>query len=171
MNAPRRDGADLLPRPHLRRPPRAEAVTYRLRVDLDDAEPAVWRTLAIRSDIRLDLLHKVLQAAYGWTDSHLHRFAIGGDPLGPDSEVFLCPYDVEDGDDEGTPEGDVRLDETVQLPGDVLRYVYDYGDEWALTLVLEEVLPRGADDGAALCLGGHGPSPLEDSGGVRVDEV
>jgi hypothetical protein len=171
MNAPRRDGADMLPRPHLRRPPLAEVVTYRLRVDLDRVVPPVWRMLEVRSDLTLDVLHRVLQVAYGWSDTHLHRFALGGDPFGFDSELFLCPYDVEHGEDEGTPEAQVRLDETVQERGDVLRYVYDYGDQWQLTLVLEEVVPSRTDGPRAICTTGSGSAPPEDSGGVRAGRV
>ena len=166
MNAPRHDGADVFPRPHLRRPPLDEVATFRLRVDLDEAQPPVWRELELRSDLTLDVVHRALQAAYGWEDRHLHRFALGGDPLGLDAELFLCAYDVEEGDDEGVPEGDARLDEALQVAGDELFYVYDYGDQWALTLVLQEVAPRLPGEPLGTCTGGAGAAPLEDSGGV-----
>ena len=63
-----------------------------------------------------------IQAGMGWTDSHLHRFSLGG-VFDRNAEQFLCPFDVEEGeDDDGTPEQDVRLDECLADPGDVLHY-------------------------------------------------
>jgi hypothetical protein len=154
------------PRPELRRPRRSDPAIYRLRVDLDHAHPPIWRRLDVRSDLTLDAVHQVLQAAFSWTDSHLHRFALGGSPFDFKSQVFLCPYDAEEGEDDRTPESEVRLDETVQEPGDVLRYVYDYGDSWELTLRLEKVLPARADSPAATCVDGRRAAPPEDCGGI-----
>lgn len=79
------------------------------------------------------------------------------------AEVFLCPYDVQEGEDEGVPTSEVRLDEVLAAPGDTLRYVYDYGDEWTLVLVAERV---GAPVERVRCTGGRGSAPPEDSGGV-----
>ncbi|MFP3883601.1 MAG: IS1096 element passenger TnpR family protein [Actinomycetota bacterium] len=59
------------PRPRLRRPPRDDVAVYRVRVDLDGARPPIWRRLDLRSDITLDVVHKVLQASFGWLDYHL----------------------------------------------------------------------------------------------------
>jgi Plasmid pRiA4b ORF-3-like protein len=89
--------------PSLRKARRSEAATFRVRVDLEYAKPPIWRRLEVRSDIGLDVFHQVLQSAFGWTDSHLHRFAIGGSPFDMSAELFLCPYDVEEGEDDGTP--------------------------------------------------------------------
>jgi Plasmid pRiA4b ORF-3-like protein len=161
-----------LDRPRLRRPPRDESAVYRLRVDLHRARPPIWRRLDVRSDATLDVVHQVLQAAFGWTDSHLHRFALGGDPFEQHSELFLCPYDVEEGEDDGTPASEVRLDETLQEPGDVLRYVYDCGDSWELTLRLEEVRPAARQAPTAVCIDGRRAAPPEDCGGITdVDEL
>ncbi len=160
-------------RPELRRPPRAEVVSYRVRVDLDRSVPPIWRRIDLRSDLTLDVVHQVLQSAFDWTDSHLHRFALGGDPFAPGSQVFLCPFDVEEGepdDDEGIPACDVRLDEVLQEPGDVLRYLYDYGDSWELFIGLEQVLPRPADAPAAVCVDGRRAAPPEDCGSLRTAE-
>jgi Plasmid pRiA4b ORF-3-like protein len=154
--------------PELRRAPRSDVAIYRIRVDLDQAEPPIWRRLDVRSDLPLDVVHRVLQAAFDWSDSHLHRFSLGGDPFSEASQVFLCRYDVEEGeadDTGGIPASDVRLDETMQEPRDVLHYVYDYGDSWDLTLRLEQVLPASPDSPPATAVGGRRAAPPEDSGG------
>jgi hypothetical protein len=153
-------------RPRRRRPPRESLASYRIRVDLDRARPPIWRRLDVRSDATLDVVHQVLQAAFAWTDSHLHRFALGGSPFDSHSELFLCPYDVEEGEDSGTPASEMRLDETLQEPGDVLRYVYDYGDSWELTLRLEQVLPAAEQAPTAACVDGRRATPPEDCGGI-----
>ncbi|UKA77606.1 plasmid pRiA4b ORF-3 family protein [Arthrobacter sp. FW306-07-I] len=41
---------------------------------LVDSHPEIWRQLEIRSTMTLDQVHRVLQAAFGWKDMHLHRF-------------------------------------------------------------------------------------------------
>lgn len=99
-------------RPSRRRPRRPDAVTYRIRADLRGTRPPLWRRLEFASDLHLDQVHDIMQAAFGWTDSHLHRFASGTAPYGPDTEYCLCPFDAGDGVD-GVPEEQVRLDEVL----------------------------------------------------------
>ncbi len=155
-----------LDRPELRRPPRQQVDVFRIRVDLDTSEPAIWRRLELRSDLTLDVVHQVLQAAFAWTDSHLYRFSLGGGPFDAHSQLFLCPWDVEEREDDGEAAAKVRLDETLQETGDVLQYVYDYGDSWELTLRLEEVRQGGPDSPAAIALDGRRAAPPEDCGGM-----
>ena len=154
-------------RPERRHPVWPEVVTYRLRIDVARAHPPIWRRLDIRSDVTLDLVHQIVQSAFGWWDSHLHRFSLGGDGFDAEAQLFLCPYDVEDGEDDGIPTSAVRLDETMHDAGDVLHYLYDYGDNWDLTLKLEKVLPRDAATAWAACVDGRRAAPPEDSGGIR----
>ncbi|GAA0926760.1 IS1096 element passenger TnpR family protein [Pseudonocardia zijingensis] len=151
------------PAPSQRRERRADVVTYRVRVDLLETQPPLWRRLEITSDMFLDELHEVLQAAFGWTDSHLHRFTDG-------VEQFLCPFEMEERE-VGTPEHEVRLDEVLVEPGDTLLYIYDFGDDWQHEVRLEAVLPR--DEGAprAVCTTGRRPGPPEDCGGVGGYEL
>jgi hypothetical protein len=156
--------------PHLRHPKRDEPAIFRVRVDLNDARPPIWRRLELRSDLTLAAVHRVLQAVYDWTGSHLHRFSVGGDTFDMGAEWFLCEYDVEEGEDEGTPDADVTLDETLVEPGDVLHYVYDYGDNWDLTIRLEEVLPLTNDAPQARCVDGQRAAPPDDCGGLRDAE-
>jgi hypothetical protein len=153
----------IAPVPQRRRRRRAkERFGVTVRVDLLGATPPVWRRLELPSTLRLDQLHGVLQAAFDWTDSHLHRFVLDDQAWG-DGEKYLCPYDVEEGEDDGVPASDVRLDEVLAATGDVLTYVYDYGDDWHHRLVVEQVGPTGDD---VRLLTGHGAAPPEDSGGI-----
>lgn len=154
-----------------RRPSLPQPVTYRVRVALNRSDPPIWRTLVLRSNIRLDLLHAVLQNAFGWTDSHLYRFSLAEDPFSGDGEAFLCPFDVEQGDD-GIPSQAATLEQMLRDPGDELYYVYDFGDNWDLTLRLEEVLPLNLDLPLARCVDGGRAGPPENCGGRRsADEL
>ena len=153
----------------LRRPPLADVMIFRVRVDLKASKPRIWRRLELRSDLTLDVVHRVLQAAFSWTDTHLWRFSLGGEPFSRAGQAFLCPWDVEEGefeDDGALPASDVRLDETLQDAGDMLHYVYDYGDSWELTLGLEAVSADGANLPSAVVVAGRRAAPPEDCGGV-----
>lgn len=142
-------------------PRREDVATYRIRIDLDDVRPPVWRRIDVPSDLPLHRLHAVVQAAMGWWDSHLHAFVMGPDSRDRDTAPFLTAFDVEEGDT-GMLENDVRLDEVLGEPGHRLFYTYDFGDDWEHTLKLEKVLPTGP----AGCVGGRRACPPEDCGGI-----
>jgi hypothetical protein len=147
-----------------------EAVSYRLRIDLDDTSPPLWRRVEVPSTLTLDDLHHVVQVVFGWTDSHLHRFASA--PEHSDQiDYYLSAFDLAEGD-VGTPEEQVRLDQAMTEVGDRLHYQYDYGDNWWHTLKLEAVLPRDADaHPSVVCTDGRRPGPPEDCGGVYGYEL
>ena len=48
-----------------------------LRIELREVKPRIWRELLVPDTITLTRLHDVIQAAMGWTDTHLHEFEIG----------------------------------------------------------------------------------------------
>ena len=52
------------------------------------------RRLELASDLFLDHVHEVMQAAFDWTDSHLHQFGSGPGHSGPGTEYYLCPFQV-----------------------------------------------------------------------------
>lgn len=153
----------------LRRPPLPDRRVFRVRVDLKRSRPAIWRRLELRSDLTLDVMHRVLQVAFGWSDTHLWRFSLGGEPFGRTGQAFLCPWDVEEGDvedDGAVAASEVRLDETMQDLGDVLHYVYDYGDNLELALRLEDVAAAPVDCPSAVVVAGRRAAPPEDCGGI-----
>ena len=63
------------------------AAIVQIYVQLREVEPAVWRRIQIPAAATMADLHEVLQAAVGWTNSHLHEFQIDADRIGvPDPE-------------------------------------------------------------------------------------
>ena len=49
----------------------------RLKITVDGVKPAVLRRVEVPFDIRLDRLHLTIQAAMGWTNSHLYELRAG----------------------------------------------------------------------------------------------
>ncbi|WP_167738584.1 plasmid pRiA4b ORF-3 family protein [Cryobacterium psychrotolerans] len=161
--------------------PPATPVRFRVRVDLVDSKPPIWRRLSLPSNLALDRLHDVLQTAFGWTNSHLHQFTLTDDPHGEETVGILTPFDVEEGD-VGVLESELRLDQFLASTGDTLRYTYDFGDNWEHTVTLEAVEaveaveaaepPKAGapTDATVRCLAGRRLGPPEDIGGMHSYE-
>ncbi len=129
----------------------------RLKITLKDVEPPVLRRIEVPFDIRLDRLHEVLQAAMGWTNSHLYEIRAGGagwgltDPDWPDG-----PLDARK----------ARLDRIVEDTGaKTLRYLYDFGDGWDHTVKIERLLDPVPGERYPRLLEASGRCPPEDVGG------
>lgn len=147
------------PEPTLR--PVPEVTTgFRVRLDLDGAKPPVWRRLDVPGDLTLPALHDVLQAAMGWSHSHLHRFRTAKDHRAP---YFITEFDQEEGED-GLLEDGIRLDQVLGEKGDELWYEYDFGDGWDHRVVVEAVLDERP--ARATCVAGRLACPPEDCGGM-----
>jgi hypothetical protein len=54
------------------------ATIARLKITLDNVAPVVLRRVEVPFDIRFDRLHLTIQAAMGWTNSHLYEIRAGG---------------------------------------------------------------------------------------------
>jgi hypothetical protein len=141
-------------------------VCFVVRLDLDNARPPIWRRLRLASDLPLSQVHDVIQAAMGWSDMHLHHFQMGSDSKDFRVVPFLTPFDVEEGETDGTLESDVRLDQVIGEPGHRLFYEYDFGDSWLHTIKLETVEPWAEGDPIAVCVAGRRACPPEDVGGI-----
>jgi len=135
----------------------------RLEAHIVGIEPAVSRTLELSRELNFAQLHEILQAAFGWTDNHLHQFILGGVVVG-------APEYIEDHDygprvieatefrlrDLRFPFGhDARLE---------IVYQYDFGDDWNHHLLLTPVPPV---EGVKYprCTAGSRACPPEDVGG------
>lgn len=128
---------------------------YRLKVTLRHVAPPVWRRMEVSADTKLGKFHRILQAAMGWTDAHLHAYRVGEACYGiPDPDY---PDDMKN-------ERHVRLDQ-IAGEGDKLIYEYDFGDGWEHELKIEKAFPAEAAVHYPRCTGGSRACPPEDCGG------
>ena len=104
----------------------------RLKITLDDVKPAVLRRIEVPFTIRLDRLHLAIQAAMGWTNSHLYEIRAGDVGWGmPDPDWRDGPLDARK----------ARLDNVLEDIGTkTLRYLYDFGDGWEHTIKIERLI-------------------------------
>ena len=65
-----------------------------MSITLDDVELEVSRIVAVPLGIRLDALHLVIQAAMGWSNSHLWMFQARGCSWGVPDPDFDGPSDA-----------------------------------------------------------------------------
>jgi hypothetical protein len=131
---------------------------YELRITLQEIRPPIWRLIQIPDTLRLCCLHDALQAAIGWTDSHLHRFE-------KDGKYWGVPEHDGDDDMEIIDESRTTIDAVLTTPGDSVLYVYDFGDKWRHNVVLEKLLPASGT-ARPVCLAGERHCPPEDVGGM-----
>ncbi len=122
---------------------------------LGSSKPPVWRRLLIPTDIRLDRLHGMIQAAMGWEDYHMHVFSDGS-----------CEYGLADPELGHRDERKATLGRLLKGEGERIRYTYDFGDDWEHEIVVEKVLAAEQGVRYPICVAGKGACPPEDCGGV-----
>jgi hypothetical protein len=55
---------------------------FRLRAVIAGISPLIWRRLEVAAGTTVAGLHAIVQAVFGWSGEHLHRFVIGGTEYG-----------------------------------------------------------------------------------------
>ena len=91
-----------------------------------------------------------MQAAFGWTNSHLHEFQIGGLRFADE----LAQAERDDDDSKVFDETEVKLRDFTREPGTMFGYVYDMGDNWVHSVCLEELLEHESAPKVARCVEG-----------------
>jgi hypothetical protein len=151
--------------------PRGEAIPEDLAIQclvvLPGTSPLVWRRILVPSTYSFWDLHVAIQDAMGWFDCHLHEFSV----VDPRSATLTRLSLPEPGSsDPDSVRAHFLWHYLSGFPAPI-AYLYDFGDEWLHTVVVE-----GFDEseGVALplCLEGAGACPPEDCGGpARYREI
>ena len=106
--------------------------------------------------IRLDRLDRVIQAAMGWTNSHLHMFIHPTGHYGiPDLDSPVCTTNA------GPPCATWPAAKATRL-----GYEYDFGDSWEHEILLEKLVPAEPGGRYPTCVAGERACPPEDCGGT-----
>lgn len=135
---------------------RSTTPIYQLKITLRESKPPIWRRVLVPGNFTLMKLHYVIQAAMGWTDSHLHQYRIDGEDYGTRFEDF-----VPDHSEQAT-----RLAAIAPHEKRKFAYEYDFGDSWEHDILVEKILPPDPSLTHPVCLAGKRACPPEDVGGV-----
>ncbi|MBL9138782.1 MAG: plasmid pRiA4b ORF-3 family protein [Verrucomicrobiales bacterium] len=134
-----------------------------MRIELEDIQPTIWRTVILPKSAHLGWVHAVIQVAMGWTNSHLHQFSLG-DVVISDPTFNLNEFE---GDPPVTDEKSVTVEQVAKAKTPVLVYQYDFGDSWNHLLTFSPLSKaQHASENRAVCVGGGRACPPEDCGGV-----
>ncbi|MEO1610383.1 MAG: plasmid pRiA4b ORF-3 family protein [Pseudomonadota bacterium] len=130
-----------------------------IRIELEESDPLIWREIETPTLMTLKMLHDVIQKLMGWSDDHLWKF-----------NDKICCYSLFMEDDwDDTPCRDaanVRLRDICERKKTVLTYVYDFGDNWRMRVVISNIRQGDPELDYPRYLGGERAGPPEDSGGI-----
>jgi hypothetical protein len=145
---------------------------YILKIELDGVSPKIWRCVIVPSHISLDRLHDVIQIVMGWFDYHLHMFEFG------EKSYMNSPEELEE---QGVIKySGITLETLIKKEGEKFGYLYDFGDNWGHTIILEAILEKGITlkelarheslygPHRLVCIDGARSCPPEDVGGVSA---
>lgn len=140
--------------------------SLRIRVELLDIVPAVWREIEVPSSYTFWDLHVAIQDAMGWRDYHLHAFRSEEPVTGEIADIGIPSED--DFADGGPTLPGWRIPVLAYLskPGQSVDYEYDFGDGWRHRIELIDVVPYGAGEQRPRCVAGERACPPEDCGGT-----
>jgi hypothetical protein len=129
-------------------------------ITLDDVTPEVSRIVAVPLGIHLDMLHLVIQAAMGWSNTHLWLFQPCG--WGVPSPDFGY------GDGPNDAGRTTLLDMIADIGTNRFEYVYDFGDHRSHTIKIVKPMPAVPGVAYPLLIDATGRCPLEDSGDLKM---
>ena len=132
---------------------------FQLKINIDEVQPPIWRHLQVPGDISLFKLHFIFQIAMGWTNSHLHEFYIDGQYYGTQFEDNWEPRAIRN-------EKEYQLEKVIPGKGFQFGYLYDFGDSWQHTILVEDILEPAVGQHYPTCLAGARACPPEDVGGT-----
>ena len=149
----------------------------RIEATLDGVNPPTQRVVEVDSTLSVFVLHRVLQCAFDWNDSHLHEFRPGryqpDNPWPTTSHpielVFTDTFDPERDRAwwiEAVDERETTVGQLFAVGRGFATYVYDFGDYWIHSLTLVETKEPHIGTPQALLTEGQGASALDDVGGV-----
>lgn len=139
-------------------------MAYQIRITLRDIEPVIWRRLRIPGNITFVQLHQILQAAFGWMNSHLYQFNFGHVVMAEKNPGY-SPEELYGDSVEALDPANVLISELFDTK-DRCIYEYDFGDSWEHDIIVEKRLKDTKKTCVPICLAGARHRPPEDVGGA-----
>jgi hypothetical protein len=133
-----------------------KSTIYQLKILLEGIKPQIWRRVQVK-DCTLANLHEIIQIAFEWDNYHMYYFQIG-------HERYTNPRMI--GDLGWKNECKIKLSQIFEAGHEKFGYIYDMGDDWHHSIVVEEALSAEPKTKYPRCIGGARACPPEDCGGV-----
>ncbi len=130
---------------------------HQIRMTLNGIRPRILRRLLVKSDSNLHRLHRTLQVAMGWLNSHLYEFEVDGNDYGephPDYEGTMLNSRT------------TKLSRIAPVAATRFTYRYGFGDDWEHEIVVGKILPVPKGVQYPICLAGKRACPPEGCGGI-----
>ena len=132
----------------------------RIRIELRDLEPKIWRRVDVPLSSTLEALHRIVQVSFRWQDYHLYEFIVG-------ERVYGVPSDEDEFYERKIYKAaGIRLKTLVERGVERFLYVYDFGDDWRHDVIVEEVGDGDEDTEYPAFVDGARRCPPEDVGGT-----
>jgi hypothetical protein len=137
-------------------------MTLQFKIQLKGmTKPPIWRKVHVPAHFSFEKFHSVIQAAFGWDNSHLFMFSPNGYRSSP--QILNPGYSDWDGN-EILNSKKIKLSQFFKTKGQKFTYIYDFGDDWIHIITLEDV--NKLDSKNAVLISGKGACPPEDCGGI-----
>jgi hypothetical protein len=139
---------------------RKQKHAYQMMVMLEGSEPKIWRQISVPGNMTLADLDRIIQAAMGWTNSHLHQFTIEGQVYGVLDDEWIDEMPC-------LPDDEFTLDAVLGTEVKSFSYEYDFGDGWQHQVEVQMVMVVDEKRNSwPMCLAGANACPPEDVGGL-----
>ena len=145
---------------------------YILKLSFEDITPVIWRRIILPAGATFNRLHETIQNVTNFqsTISPYHSFGMEIDPYFITNNEWI----IEEYKGKSYAGKTVKRPERIKIDAylekhNYFTYNYDFGDDWRIQVVLEEVV----DDyyfGYPTLLDGEGTAPPEDVGGPPGNE-
>jgi hypothetical protein len=137
---------------------------YQFKISLCKIEPTIWRRIQVPEKYSFWDLHVAIQDVMGWLDYHLHAFRFRPKHKKNKIEIGIPVDDF--GTDAVIAGWEVPVRTYFTEPGQIIPYLYDFGDSWNHEILFEGILLKTKGEKYPKCLDGERACPPEDCGGI-----
>lgn len=115
----------------------------------------IWRKIKLPATATMDDVHNEILDAYQFDDDHLYSFFTDGKKWS--KHCIASPNDISESPDASK----IQIGSIGMLKTQPLLYLYDYGDEWMFTVVLEEIDEQNTQNFEPYLIEAKGESPQQ----------
>jgi hypothetical protein len=131
----------------------------RIRIELKDIDPTIWRRVEVPLTTSLKGLHDVIQAVMPFENYHLFRFDVCDKRYGIPNREWHHVHETLNAKN-------IKLGALVEGGVSAFSYTYDFGDDWRHSVTIENVTAADPALDYPRFIDGSRRAPPEDVGGI-----